>query len=232
MSQVTPAHLPALVAAREWATQHRHAQPDDRMLTAYGRVLLLAAADFIDVGPAVPLPPSIYSALLREAADASLSPTDILAPLGTDADPTPPAPVDPARVLAALDSLGWPDDREETVYVPRVYWSGVEAAIRAADAASVAAVPARHVVTVSAEGTWAMSHPADCTVNTITGGAVLICLVYDLAVEQMPAGLLSAGRYEVAANDIGDRLRILDRLHDGQCTTTACAACGEVARDA
>ncbi|MEU1763327.1 hypothetical protein [Micromonospora sp. NPDC005652] len=30
----------ALRAAREWADQHGHQQPDDRMLTAYGRVLL------------------------------------------------------------------------------------------------------------------------------------------------------------------------------------------------
>ncbi|QLQ34910.1 hypothetical protein [Micromonospora robiginosa] len=36
-----PAHnLAAFRAARDWAAEHGHQQPDDRMLTAYGRVLL------------------------------------------------------------------------------------------------------------------------------------------------------------------------------------------------
>jgi hypothetical protein len=38
-----PAHnLVAFRAARDWATAHGQPQPDDRMLTAYGRVLLAA----------------------------------------------------------------------------------------------------------------------------------------------------------------------------------------------
>lgn len=81
-----------------------------------------------------------------------------------------------------------------------------------------------HVVTFT-NGTWTLSHPDDCTVTTPTGPA-LICNVHDLAVEQLPAGWLTGGRYEVAANDLGDRLQILDRLHDDQCTAPVCAACG------
>lgn len=34
------ADVDARNAAREWAAQHQHPQPDDRMLAAYGRVLL------------------------------------------------------------------------------------------------------------------------------------------------------------------------------------------------
>lgn len=62
--------MDALIAARQWATEHGHPQPDDRMLAAYGRALLLEAADLIDRGPPIPLPPSVYSALLRERANA------------------------------------------------------------------------------------------------------------------------------------------------------------------
>lgn len=61
--------LPALAAAREWAEQHGHQWPDDRMLRVYGAALLRDFADFIDRGPVTPLPPSIFSALARERAD-------------------------------------------------------------------------------------------------------------------------------------------------------------------
>jgi len=81
-----------------------------------------------------------------------------------------------------------------------------------------------HVVTFT-DGTWTMTHPADCTVATPTG-PTLICLVRDLAVEQLAGIRWMSGRYEVAANGDGDRLRILDRLHDDQCTYPVCAACG------
>lgn len=53
----------------------------------------------------------------------------------TDENPTP---VDPARVRAALEVLGWPDDRKqrEPFVEPRAYWETAEDIIRAADAAS------------------------------------------------------------------------------------------------
>ncbi|MFE7869739.1 hypothetical protein ACFUYE_05240 [Micromonospora humida] len=79
---------------------------------------------------------------------------------------------------------------------------------------ALAAYPApsagRHVLVVAADGTWTVDHPAGCTIHTPTGPAV-ICVVHDLAVEQLPAGL-PGGRYEIAANDLGDRLLIGDRL--------------------
>ncbi|MEU4640842.1 hypothetical protein [Micromonospora sp. NPDC023814] len=59
----------ALTAARTWASEHGHQQPDDRMLRAYGAALLRDVAALIDRGPAIPLPPSIFSALVRERAD-------------------------------------------------------------------------------------------------------------------------------------------------------------------
>ncbi|MET9303212.1 hypothetical protein ABZX66_28215 [Micromonospora aurantiaca] len=61
--------LPALEAAREWAAEHVHQQPDDRMLRTYGAALLRDFADLIDRGPTFPLPPSIFSAMARERAD-------------------------------------------------------------------------------------------------------------------------------------------------------------------
>ncbi|WP_320069129.1 hypothetical protein [Micromonospora sp. RTGN7] len=82
-----------------------------------------------------------------------------------------------------------------------------------------------HVVAVAGDGAWEIEHPADCAVAAPTGPAV-ICLVHDLAVEQMPAAGLPPGRWDIEANDIGDRLRILERLHDDQCTPPVCAACG------
>lgn len=61
--------LPALAAAREWAEQHGHPWPDDRMLRTYGAALLRDFADLIDRGPTFPLSPSIFSAMARERAD-------------------------------------------------------------------------------------------------------------------------------------------------------------------
>ncbi|HEY9415193.1 MAG TPA: hypothetical protein VIQ30_10570 [Pseudonocardia sp.] len=69
------ADIDALTAARTWATDHGHPQPDDRMLHTYGAALLRDMADRIDRGPSIPLPPGIISALVRERADA-LEPTD------------------------------------------------------------------------------------------------------------------------------------------------------------
>ena len=65
--------IDALTAAREWAAEHVHPQPDDRMLRAYGAALLRDMADRIDRGPSFPLPPSVFSALVRERA-ADLAP--------------------------------------------------------------------------------------------------------------------------------------------------------------
>ncbi|MEU6387683.1 hypothetical protein ABZ847_29470 [Streptomyces bauhiniae] len=67
-----------------------------------------------------------------------------------------------------------------------------------------------HVLAVAADGTWQIHHPAGCTVHTRTG-PVVICIVGDLAAEQLPTGI-PAGRYGIEANDIGDRLLIGDRL--------------------
>ncbi|RKN38466.1 hypothetical protein [Micromonospora endolithica] len=61
--------IAALLAAREWAIEHVHPQPDDRMLRTYGAALLRDFADFLDRGPTFPLPPSVFSALARERAD-------------------------------------------------------------------------------------------------------------------------------------------------------------------
>ena len=44
-----PAHLIALRAARDWAAQHGHPQPDDRMLDAYGSPLLAAMMATLDL---------------------------------------------------------------------------------------------------------------------------------------------------------------------------------------
>lgn len=56
-------------AARDWATEHGHPQPDDRMLALVAGAALRDMADRIDRGPTFPLPPSVISALVRERAD-------------------------------------------------------------------------------------------------------------------------------------------------------------------
>ncbi|KXK63375.1 hypothetical protein AWW66_03415 [Micromonospora rosaria] len=156
-------------------------------------------------------------------------------------------PIDPARVLAALESLGWPDDREQEQPGPepvghfelRRYWTAAENVVRAVDKAGCPCTPSApehrhgaggyctarpvpdddqsaggHVLVVVGDGTWRIDHPADCTVATPTGPAV-ICLVQDLADELPPATRLPAGRYEATANDLGDRLLIGDRIAEG-----------------
>ncbi|MER7164518.1 hypothetical protein ABT336_00345 [Micromonospora sp. NPDC000207] len=179
-------------------------------------------------------------------------------------------PIDPARVLAALSALGWPDDREEEQPGPepvghfelRRYWTAAENVVRAIDnagqlsapttppyvhhlldafltgqplnfrrdsvpldvqrrldhavsAGQLGTVPDRavHVLTVASGREWEIDHPADCVVQTPTGPAV-ICLVHDLAVEQLPAAALPPGQYQVEPNDIGDKLCIFDRVAD------------------
>lgn len=72
--------------------------------------------------------------------------------------------------------------------------------------------PGRHVLAVHPHG-WVIEHPAGCRVAT-PGGPALICLVEDLAREQLPGVDLAQGRYGIEANDLGDRLCILDRLGD------------------
>jgi hypothetical protein len=56
-------------AARDWAEQHGHQQPDDRMLALVAGAALRDMADRIDRGPTFPVPPSVISALIRERAD-------------------------------------------------------------------------------------------------------------------------------------------------------------------
>jgi hypothetical protein len=56
-------------AARDWATEHGHPQPDDRMLALVAGAALRDMADRIDRGGPAPLPPSVFSALVRERAD-------------------------------------------------------------------------------------------------------------------------------------------------------------------
>ena len=79
-------------------------------------------------------------------------------------------------------------------------------------AVTATAAPGRHVLAVADSRAWEIEHPAGCTVPTPTG-AVVICLVHDLAVEQLrPARMPPPGRYEVWTNDLGDLLCIGDRL--------------------
>jgi hypothetical protein len=75
-------------------------------------------------------------------------------------------------------------------------------------------LPGPHILAVQGSD-WTIEHPAACTVPAPTG-PVIICLVEDLAREQLHDDKVPPpGRYEIEANDIGDRLCIFDRV-DGQ----------------
>ena len=123
-----------------------------------------------------------------------------------------PTPVDPARVLAALEVLGWPDDREDAARDPEgpsygppgLYWEIVEDVIRAADAAS----SEQHVIEFRPDG-WTIKHPLSCRPDLFE------CSV-NRAAERDPANAagppVPPGRYECSANDLGDRLLIGDRV--------------------
>jgi hypothetical protein len=85
------------------------------------------------------------------------------------------------------------------------------------------ALPVRdHVVTFHADGTWTLAHPADCA-------DFPDCKVRQLAERQVTsdlAQLVAGGRYTCSAGDLGDVFQLGERLHDDQCTTPVCAACG------
>lgn len=120
----------------------------------------------------------------------------------TDQSPTP---VDPARVLAALEVLGWPDDREDAArdsegpscLPPGVYWELAEDVVRAADAAW------RHLMEHRG-GRWEVDHPPGCSRDCAVERAALRHGI-DAALPPMP------GRYEVGA-DLGGGFQLLDRV--------------------
>ncbi|MFI6819748.1 hypothetical protein ACIBJE_02200 [Micromonospora sp. NPDC050187] len=80
------------------------------------------------------------------------------------------------------------------------------------------ASPGYHVLAVADDRTWTIEHPADCTITPKNGGpSGPVCLIEDLAREQLHDDKVPPpGRYEVEANDIGDRLCIFDRLDGPQ----------------
>jgi len=153
----------------------------------------------------------------------------------------------PDRVLAGLAVLEWPDDRTNTV-LPGVHYQTIEAVIRAADRAggrdhqcdpvectcelTTADAPRTlddgHIVTVDDGGAWHLDHPDGCWVPTPAGRS-LICLVHDLCVEQLGTAQLGVGRYQVGANDLGDRLLIGDRIPDADTATTVPCRCEDPA---
>ncbi|MFI2663708.1 hypothetical protein [Micromonospora carbonacea] len=143
---------------------------------------------------------------------------DALAAAGRLAAPTP-APT-PPYVHHLLDAYltGQPLNFH-TDPVPLDVQRRLEHAVATGQMGTVPA-PAGHVLTVTGDGLlavgdgWMICHPADCTVHTPTG-PILVCLVQDLAVEQNPAAKLPPGRYEIEANDLGDRLCIFDRQTPG-----------------
>lgn len=120
--------------------------------------------------------------------------------------------VDPARVLAVLHVLGWPDDRKDTARdaegysygPPGAYWELVEDVIRAADAASTE----QHVIAFRPDG-WTIQHPLSCRPNLFT------CPV-NAAAETLDGPPVALGRYECSVNDIGDRLLIGDRVDQAE----------------
>lgn len=123
----------------------------------------------------------------------------------------PPTPVDPARVLAALEVLGWPDDREDPAACPAplddvgyplgMYWELAEDVIRAADAAS----SEQHVIEIRADG-WTIQHPLSCRPRLFE------CPVNRAAEATLDGPPAPAGRYECGVNDIGDRFLLGDRV--------------------
>ncbi|MFI2650180.1 DUF6085 family protein [Micromonospora fulviviridis] len=140
----------------------------------------------------------------------------------TDENPTP---VDPARVLAALEVLGWPDDRADPATAPApldecdyplgLHWKLAEDVIRAADAAS----SEQHVIEFRADG-WTIQHPLSCRPNLFD------CPV-NRAAERGMAGLdgppAPPGRYACALGSPeepgGDWFYIGDRVDQDEVPT-------------
>jgi len=126
----------------------------------------------------------------------------------------PPTPVDPARVLAALEVLGWPDDRadpatcpaplDEVDYPLGVYWELAEDVIRAADAAS----SEQHVIEIRTDG-WTIQHPLSCRPNLFD---CPVNRVAEADLEPLTGPPAPPGRYECGVNDIGDRFLLGDRV--------------------
>ncbi len=116
---------------------------------------------------------------------------------------TPP-PVDPARVLAGLRVLDWPDDRGETYADVRAetYYHTVEDVIRAAD-------EAREHVMEHRDGRWHIEHPPGCYPGCAADRTAAAAAI-DTSVPSMP------GRYACRAGEFGDRLAILDRVDQVQ----------------
>ncbi|MEU8264936.1 DUF6085 family protein [Micromonospora sp. NPDC048999] len=126
----------------------------------------------------------------------------------------PPTPVDPARVLAALEVLGWPDDRENAAarpgpkdnylpgdYLPGVFWELAADVIRAADAAS----SEPHVIEIRADG-WTIQHPLSCRPRLFE------CPVNRAAEATLDGPPAPVGHYECGVNDIGDRFLLGDQV--------------------
>ncbi|MDG4749338.1 hypothetical protein O7630_34615 [Micromonospora sp. WMMD718] len=101
-----------------------------------------------------------------------------------------------------LAVMGWTDDRQDIV-APGLLWELAEEIIRAADGASSEA----HVIEFRADG-WTIQHPLSCRPN-LFACRVNRAAERDLANIDRPPFL---GRYECAANDLGDRLHIGDRV--------------------
>lgn len=125
-------------------------------------------------------------------------------------EPIPPNPVDPARVQAVLEVMGWPDDRTDPDCAPvGFYWQLAEEIIRAADSASSES----HIIAFRPGG-WTLQHPLSCRPN------LFACPVNQVAEASLDGPVCPPGRYECSVNDIGDRLLIGDRVDqdDDGCT--------------
>ncbi|MEU8264454.1 hypothetical protein AB0C02_28010 [Micromonospora sp. NPDC048999] len=82
-----------------------------------------------------------------------------------------------------------------------------------------------HEIAFDTDGTWTLEHPTGCR----TAEHDFDCRVRQLAERQITsdlAQLMAGGRYTCFAGDLGDLFQLGERLHDDQCTTPVCAACG------
>lgn len=126
-----------------------------------------------------------------------------------------PAPVDPDRILAVCQVMGWPDWRGEqhrsaaTLMPASPQYELAEQIVRAVDEAGP---PAGHVLEVT-DAAATITHPPACWVtDPVDRVSALYCLLADLVDEQVPLGDLPAGRYPVTVGDLGDRVLIGDRV--------------------
>lgn len=63
-------NTPLLAAARQWAADHGHPEPDDRLLAGVCAVVLRDLADLFDGDPTIQMSPSVVSVLIRVRAAA------------------------------------------------------------------------------------------------------------------------------------------------------------------